>query len=209
MEQLTIHVLLGFHVMEQVAQHTQVYSFMVSTRRWTCSHKRNLQYNKKHKSHYQPCLRKPLPAMPFKTLRILFPHSVPESSSSVPVFSATQRLRHCWWRRPLSPHKTLAVSLPLCKRMPQTPTNFWICSILQVLPSKRISLTSPLCAANFTPLLLSSSAVEEWCESLFFLLNLLSLTWSVEWKELKVFSYTNPKRCESNLNAASANNCEP
>lgn len=50
--------------------------------------------------------------------------------------------------------------------------------IVQVLPSKRISLSSPLCAAKFTPLLLSSSAVEKWCESLFFLLNLLSLTWS-------------------------------
>lgn len=37
----------------------------------------------------------------------------------------------------------------------------------------------------------------EWCPC-FFLLIRLRLTWSVEWEERIIFSYTNPKRYESN-----------
>lgn len=86
------------------------------------------------------------------------------------------------------------------------PIRLWISESCRFWHKKKKSLSSPLCAAKFT-LPLSFTTVGR-VMPLFFLLIPLRLTLSVEWEELIIFSYTNPKRCEFNLNTPAANTYE-
>lgn len=85
------------------------------------------------------------------------------------------------------------------------PIRLWISESCRFWHKKK-SLSSPLCAAKFT-LPLSFATVGR-VMPLFFLLIPLRLTLSVEWEELIIFSYTNPKRCEFKPNTPSANTYE-